>query len=302
MRRFIVGFVIAVLLGYLATGVYQVRPGERAVVRRFGRVLTESRLPGLNVGLPWGLDRVDILPVDEQRQIAVGYQGPQPDLGEAAPPGQILTGDNNLIDVRATVYYRVDPDRAAEFVLSGDRVESVLSRAAEQALTAALASQRIDTVLLGQARDLESAMQSHLITTLRGYRLGVAVESVNLTYVQPPAELAEVFREVNRARTQKEIAERQALTAKQTNVSVARQEARRLLSAAQAAFNDRITRARTEAANFLDRWHKYQQADNPNALLTIYLKEMEPIVRRFQVRTVSDKNVDQTVVMPLPEK
>ena len=38
---------VALLAAYLLTGVVQVRPGERAVVRRFGRVLEESllRLP-----------------------------------------------------------------------------------------------------------------------------------------------------------------------------------------------------------------------------------------------------------------
>jgi membrane protease subunit HflK len=214
----------------------------------------------------------------------------------------MLTGDKNLIDIRAIVYYRVEPSQAADFVINQDRIESLLTRAAEVSLSATLASQRVDTVLLGQARNLESAMQSHLITSLRGYRLGVAIESVNLTYVQPPTELAKFFEEVNRARTQKEIAEREALSAKQTNVSVARQDARRIRTSAQVAANDRLKRAGTEAANFLDRWRQYQAAEGSNALLSLYLKEMQPILSRMQVRTISDKNVDQTVVMPLPEK
>lgn len=302
MKRFMTAFGLLLAVGYFATGVFQVRAGERAVVRRFGRVLDEPRLPGLNVGWPWGFDRVDVVAVDEQRQTTVGFLGVDPAAAETAPAGQVLTGDNHLIDVRATVFYRVDPQRAMDYVLNIDRVESLLNRAAEQSLTASLAGQRVDTVLLGRARNLESALQAHLINTLRIYRIGVAIESVNLTYVQPPAELVDVFREVNRARTQKEIAEREAMSARQTNLSVARQEARRTLTAAQVGYNDRMSRARTEAANFQDRWQRYREADGPNALLTLYLKEMQPILARFQVRTVSDKNVDHTVVMPLPEK
>ena len=49
---------------YLLTGVVEVRRGERAVVRRFGRVLAEQPEPGLWVGLPWGMDRVDRVEVD----------------------------------------------------------------------------------------------------------------------------------------------------------------------------------------------------------------------------------------------
>ena len=64
----------AALLGYAATGLYQVLPGEAAVVRRFGRVLPERPEPGLHLGLPWGMDRVDRVAVDQLRRVVVGYQ------------------------------------------------------------------------------------------------------------------------------------------------------------------------------------------------------------------------------------
>ena len=53
--------------GLPATGLYQVLPGEAAVVRRFGRVLPERPEPGLYLGLPWGMDRVDRVAVDQLR-------------------------------------------------------------------------------------------------------------------------------------------------------------------------------------------------------------------------------------------
>ena len=46
------------LAAYLLTGVAEIRPEERAVVRRFGRVVALPG-PGLWVGLPYGIDRVD---------------------------------------------------------------------------------------------------------------------------------------------------------------------------------------------------------------------------------------------------
>ena len=53
----------------LTAGVVQVRPGERAVVRRFGRVLEHKPEPGLWVGLPWGMDRVDRVAVDRVQSV-----------------------------------------------------------------------------------------------------------------------------------------------------------------------------------------------------------------------------------------
>jgi len=300
VKRFASILVGLLLAGYLATGVYEVRPGELAVVRRFGRVLEEPRLPGLNVGLPWGLDRVDRVAVDEQRQLTVGFHESEEPPRGSVPAGQLLTGDNHLIDVRATVYYRVDREGVVAFALHADRVEIVLARAAEEALAATLAGQRMDAVLLGQVRDLELRTQEHLALRLRNLPMGVAVESVNLTYAQPPAELAGIFREVNRARTQKENARTEAERSRETEVSVASNQARQSRAEAQAAGRARVTRATAEADAFraLVRTSPNSTSDSNGNLLTLYLKEMQTIFSRFKVRTLSDPHVDHTIVLP----
>src|SRR6266404_2581777 len=95
--------LLLLLVAYGLTGVVQVRPGERAVVRRFGRVLAEKPEPGLWVGLPWGMDRVDRVEVDKVRQVSVGYTEDETGL----PSGQFLTGDHNLVNVRVLLEYTV---------------------------------------------------------------------------------------------------------------------------------------------------------------------------------------------------
>src|SRR6478672_10857738 len=90
--------LLLALLAYLATGVYQVGPEERAVVRRFGKVVARPG-PGLGFGLPWGIDRVDRVPVRTVRQLRVGYD-PETAGETGAPPGQMLTGDQNLVNVQ----------------------------------------------------------------------------------------------------------------------------------------------------------------------------------------------------------
>src|SRR5580765_7293125 len=97
------GLIVA-FLAYLATGIAQVRPEERAVVRRFGKVVARPG-PGLWIGMPWGIDRVDRVPIRSVRQLDVGYN---PDAGDDAPgtpAGQFLTGDQNLVNVKLVVEY-----------------------------------------------------------------------------------------------------------------------------------------------------------------------------------------------------
>src|SRR3954463_6835284 len=102
MRKLV--YVILIALGaYLLTGVAQVRPGERAVVRRVGRVVAQPA-PGLWGGLPWGMDRGDRVPVNFVRHLTVGYDQAG-DQDALMPAGQLLTGDQNLVNVQVAVDY-----------------------------------------------------------------------------------------------------------------------------------------------------------------------------------------------------
>jgi membrane protease subunit HflK len=85
MTRGRIVFVLAVL-AYLATGIAPIGPDERGIVRRFGKIVAQPG-PGLWVGLPWGMDRVDRIQVKTVRQLAAG------DGSET----HSLTGDQNLI-------------------------------------------------------------------------------------------------------------------------------------------------------------------------------------------------------------
>src|SRR5262249_47432433 len=122
--------VLVVLLGlYLLTGVTQVRSDERAVVRRFGRVLDYQPGPGLWIGLPWGMERVDRVRVDEVRRVEVGYQPDADEDGQTTLPGQFLTGDHNLVNLQMIVNYAVRHDELVNYVVHADEVNALVNRA-----------------------------------------------------------------------------------------------------------------------------------------------------------------------------
>ena len=154
----------------------------------------------MHVGLPFGLDRVDRVAVDEQRQLHVGYTDDQADTPTVIPLGQALTGDNQMVNVRLTLAYRVDKNNLVDYVLHRDRIDDLLARAAESALAAVVAGETTDLILLGRATALEAKLRTHLADRLAPYRLGLILDAVNVALAQPPAELVEVFRDLNRAR------------------------------------------------------------------------------------------------------
>src|SRR5580698_8023673 len=134
IRAILLVIGVTLLCWTAATALTLVKPGERAVVRRFGRVLPNKPGSGLYCGLPWGLERVDRVPVGKARRVSVGFTGKEDDEA-VTPAGQLLTGDHNLINVQAEISYRVHEENVEQFALNADRVEPLLARVAVAALT-----------------------------------------------------------------------------------------------------------------------------------------------------------------------
>src|SRR5947209_5259761 len=159
MRRL---WLIPVVLfaAYLLTGVTTVRPGERAVVRRFGAVVATPG-PGLWVGLPWGLERVDRVAVDLVRRVTLGQDG-DADPEAPLPPGQLLTGDQNVVGIRLSVDYTVQPEAVATFVAVHELVDGAVAREAETAVAEWIAARPVDEVLLTGKAVLPSILTARL--------------------------------------------------------------------------------------------------------------------------------------------
>lgn len=292
--------LLAAFILYLMTGLSQVRPGEVGVVRRLGRVVEELARPGLYWGWPWGLGRVDRLAVDEQRHLLIGFAGEEDPVADKLPLGQVLTADDQLLNIRLSVYFRVEEAGARNFVVNQQRVQTILTRLAEEGLVATLGSQQAGPVLLGKAHGLEASLQKLLTRRVRELNLGLQIDSVNVVYAQPPADLVEVYRQVNRARTQREIMEREAQSRRSTEISSARQDASRILAEAHASAQEKLARSKAEAERFLAL--KASLPTDPmarhSALLSYYLTEMQAILSRMQVRTITDQGIDQTIILP----
>jgi membrane protease subunit HflK len=117
-RHLVLGILGLAILGYLLTGVYVVDPGEAAVVRRFGAVVVSRAAPGLHYRLPWPIDRVDVVNVNDVRRETVGILEPEEGHEHPEPPSklQVLSGDTNVIDIEIIVQYQVrDP---ADYLLN----------------------------------------------------------------------------------------------------------------------------------------------------------------------------------------
>jgi membrane protease subunit HflK len=269
--------LLIALLAYLVTGVAQIRPEERAVVRRFGKVVARPG-PGLWVGLPWGIDRVDRVPVRAVRQLDAGYNPEAGDDTPFTPPGQFLTGDQNLVNVKLVLEYAVD-DRASElenYIANRDLVDVVLGREAEALAAEWVAGRAVDEVLLTGRAVMPAWVMARLPDRATAHKLGVVVQRVSVDHLAAPAEVRDAFEAVNQAQTAISTREFQARQEAAQRVREAEATRFRFEQQAEAYRREAVGLAAADAESFRKRLEQYQRlrTTNPDVLAGIWWEEM----------------------------
>jgi membrane protease subunit HflK len=281
VRRLARYAVVSAIVLYLLTGVASVRPGERAVVRRFGAVVATPG-PGLWVGLPWGIDRIDRVEVDRIRRIRFGYEfGANEDV--ALPPGQLLTGDQNLVNVRVVIDYAVRGDQVAQFLAVRQRVDGAVNRAAEASLAEWVAGRPVDDVLLMGKAILPGLLAARLRERLEPYRLGIEVQSAAVDELAPPDEVKGAFAAVTSAQAAIHTREQEAARDADELLRKARTHQYEWRQSAAAVAHERVALARVEAESFRKRLEQYRRLSlsNSNVLTALWWDEMAPLFSRL---------------------
>jgi len=285
MKRRHWSFLIGSLLlsGYLSTGVTVLQPDEVGVVRRLGAVLPEPWEPGLHWGLPWGLDRLDRLKMNQTRTIAVGASGPrEAPLSRAPDPSSddLLTGDLNLVTAESLVQYRVrDP---AAYLFKARDVESMLRALSEWELTLAQGRQGIDELLTTGRGEVAKWLERSIQSLSDEQGLGISVVAVRLGRVAPPTAVAPACADADRARSDRRQAITRAEEYRDRSRSEARGQAREIADTAAGQFERLVQPARGEAARFSRVLSEARKAPNPfrHRLFLETLAELLPRFRR----------------------
>lgn len=250
------------IFAYLLTGTAQIRPDERAVVRRFGAVVARPG-PGLWIGLPWGVDRIDRVRTRTARQIEVGFQ---PDA-DTDSTGQYLTGDQNLANVRLVIEYAVGESDADldDFVVNGDSAEAILAREADALTAEWIAARPIDDVLLTGRAALPARLLAKLPNRLAAHHLGIGLTRASVAHLAAPAEVRDAFEAVNQAQTAIRTRETQAMQARDQRLREAAVVQFRSEQEAEAYRREAALQATADAESFAKRLEQYRTLSASNA-------------------------------------
>ena len=243
----------AILLLWLASGVYTVNPGHKGVVRTFGKETARTE-PGLNYRYPWPFQRVDIVSVEQIRRIEVGFRGSQ----RVAEEALMLTGDENIVDAQIVVQYRVaDPSK---YLFRLREPEAALLAATEVALRSTVGSMTIDQVMIEERAKVQGDARLFIQRLMDAYESGLVITEVKLQAADPPDAVRDAFHDVVRAREDREKLINQAKGYQADILPKARGEAQKLLREAEGYKEQRVLLAQGEAARFLSVLAEYEKA------------------------------------------
>ena len=275
----IVVAVIAVM--WLYSAIYVVDEQEQAVVLRFGEY-HETVGPGLNIYFP---------PIDRKFQENVTRERAY------SKQGQMLTEDENIVEVPLTVQYKIS--NLKDFVLNVDQPEVSLQHATDSALRHVVGSTSMDQVLTEGREQVATDTRERLQRFLDNYRTGITVTQVNVQSAAAPKEVQEAFDDVIRAREDEQREKNQAEAYANGVIPEARGQAQRIIEEANGYRDAVVSRAEGEAARFKLLLAEYRKAPQVTRE-RLYLETMQEIYgNTSKVLVTGDQGQNNLLYLPL---
>ncbi len=271
---------LLVLLGvlWLASGFYLVREGERGVVLRFGK-FAETTTPGLRWHLPYPVERVLRVDIGNIRTAEVGYRSQDRSRAESdvTQESQMLTADENIVDVKLAVQYRVKD--AADYVFKVRDPDLTVLQVTESAIRDVVGKSRMEFILT-EGRDTVARQVAELLqATLDRYGTGIEVTSVNMQDAQPPEPVQASFFDAVKAREDEQRLINEAQAYRNEVIPRARGEVARILADAEAYQGQIVARAEGDSARFGQIAAQYRAAPVVTRQ-RLYLETMEQVLSR----------------------
>ncbi|MBI3452986.1 MAG: FtsH protease activity modulator HflK [Rhodospirillales bacterium] len=296
--------VLALLALWLASGFYRVQPNEQGVVLRFGQWVRTAQ-PGLNYHLPGPIESVLTPRVTAVNSLDIGFRGAAEGRGvrnrSVPEEGLMLTGDENIIDIQYTVFWLIKD--AGLFLFNIASPELTVKAAAESAMREVVGQMPAQFALAEGRRQIEEQTQKLLQQILDQYGAGVLITQVQLRAVDPPTQVIDAFRDVQRAKADRERARNEAEAYRNDIVPRARGEGQRLIQEAEAYRQQVIAQAQGEAQRFVSVFNAYRLAPEVTKQ-RLYLETME-LIFKGNSKVIIDQSPGSgpgvVPYLPLPE-
>jgi len=294
-RRGTAALIGLVLVAWLSTSLYRVQPDEKGVVLRFGQWV-QTTDPGLHMHLPYPIDTVLLPKVTQVSQIQLGVRpSSAPNDNASNRGGQMLTGDENIVEADCTVFWKVrDPGL---YLFKVDNPELAVRIAAEGALRDVISRTPIQAAMSDRRQQIADQTHVLLQRLLDEEQAGVEITQVQLQRVEPPLAVIDAFNDVQRARADQERARNEAEAYANDILPRARGEGEHIRQEAEAYKVQVVDLAQGEANAFLPILKSYEAAKDVTAW-RLYLDSVDEVLKKASKVIVDTSGKGVSSVVP----
>ncbi len=295
MRRVILILASLLLAGYLATGIYEIKPEESGVAYVFGRIVSSEIPSGIHWNFPPPIGRQVQMPTRLNQVMQVGYGGRSVSPANFARREDLwFTGGASVVECRLDVQYSIS--KLSDFLLAHDDPEGFMRLAAERAATRFFAGLHVDDILTTERQALVSNVSVALQAELDRNGIGVQVQDVSIVDLTPPLSggVSNAFREVQSARSEREREIENARSSAARVVFEAQAESETVTSSAQADTFERVASATAEAERFLALARERAQAPEVTEI-RLFRDIIPAALERAQLYVVPDDSDRVTI-------
>jgi len=289
--------LLAAVVLWSLSGFYIVDEGNHGVETRFGKY-SETTAPGLNWHLPTPIEAVDIVNVQKQRFIEVGYRTGGRERGSGSVPREalMLTKDENIVDVRLAVQYQIKD--AANYMFNVKDQKATLKQATESVERGVIGRNDMNFVLLEGRADIVADIKKELQTLLDRYVSGIIITDVNLQDAQPPEQVQAAFEDAIKAREDKERYINEAEAYRNDVVPKARGAASRKIQEAEGYKLRVIAESQGETVRFTKLLTEYKKAPDVTRK-RLYIDAMESVLSNTDTVMIDLKKGNNVMYLPL---
>lgn len=287
----LIGFVVVVV--WLGSGFFIVQEGQQAIVTTFGRY-SSTVDAGFQWRFPAPFQAHETVAVTQLRSAEIGRSGVGQTTG--LRDSSMLTQDENIIDIRFTVQYRLKD--AKNFLFENRDTDNAVVQASESAVREIVGKSKVDSVLY-EARD---AIAADLVKSIQGQldrlKAGVLIVNVNVQNVQVPEQVQAAFNDAVKAGADRDRFKNEGQAYASDVIPKARGTAARLKEEADGYAQRVVAQAEGDAQRFRSVLTEYQKAPGVTRD-RLYIDTMQQVYSNVSKVMVDSRSGSNLLYLPL---
>ncbi|MDP3821130.1 MAG: FtsH protease activity modulator HflK [Burkholderiales bacterium] len=282
-----------VALIWLGSGFFIVQEGQQAVVTSFGKYSHTSDA-GFQWRMPYPFQAHETVGVTQLRSKEVGRNAVIAATG--LRDSSMLTQDENIVDIRFTVQYRLKDARS--FLFENRDPEEAVTLAAESAVREIVGKSKIDSVLYEQRDAIAAELAKSVQDQLDRLKAGIVVVNINVQSVQPPEQVQAAFEDTLKAGQDGDRLKKEGLAYASDVIPKAQGTAARLREEAEGYKSRVVSQADGDAQRFNSVLTEYQKAPSVTRD-RLYIDTMQQVYSNVTKVMVDSRGNSNLLYLPL---